>query len=156
MITLSIEQVIRLHEKVVKHTGGLQGIRDEELLESALMSPFQTFDGVELYPSTVEKIARITYGLVSNHPFIDGNKRIGTYVMMVLLELNQIEADFDDHEIIYIGIGLAEGSIKYEQLQELISRKIQKQSNARHWLHEEEGTYYTRLENASPRSIYGR
>ena len=68
MITLGIEQVIRLHEKVVERTGGLKGIRAKELLESALMSPFQTFDGVELYPSTVDKITRITYGLVSNHP----------------------------------------------------------------------------------------
>ena len=141
MITLSIEQVIKLHERVVRRTGGLEGIRDEVMLESALMSPFQTFDGAELYPSMVDKIARITYSLIRNHPFIDGNKRVGTYVMMVLMELNQIETDFDDYEIIYIGMGLADGSIKCEQLQGLILRNIRKQTGTELFLHEEEGTY---------------
>jgi death-on-curing protein len=76
MITLNGEQIKRLHKKMVEATGGLDGIRDEARLDSALSVAFQTFDGVELYPSTVAKIARIAYGLISNHPFIDGNKRI--------------------------------------------------------------------------------
>ena len=86
MITLSKEQIIRLHEKMLEATGGKEGMRDGGLLESALSAAFQTFNGVELYPSSVAKIARLAYGLVNNHPFIDGNKRIGTYVMLVLLE----------------------------------------------------------------------
>ncbi len=108
MITLDKEQVKRLHKQLLDATGGLDGIRDEGLLESALSAAFQTFDGMELYPSAAAKIARIAYGLVSNHPFADGNKRIGTLVMMVLLELNRIEADFSDEDIIRIGLGLAE------------------------------------------------
>ena len=101
-------------------TGGLDGVRDDGMLDSALASPFQTFDGEELYPSTAAKIARIAYSLVCNHPFVDGNKRIGTYVMLVLLELNRIEASFTDEDIIYIGLELATGKMSDKQLLDLI------------------------------------
>ena len=101
-------------------TGGLDGIRDEALLESALKSPLQTFDGVELYPSTTAKIARIAYSIVRNHPFADGNKRIGTYVMLVLLELNHIEVNFTDDDIIHIGMELANGKMGDKELLEFI------------------------------------
>ena len=120
MITLGKEQVKRLHKKLLDATGGLDGIRDEGLLDSALSVPFQTFDGIELFPSTVAKIARIAFGLVCNHPFLDGNKRIGAYVMMVLLELNHIEADFSDDDIIRIGLELASGKMDETQLLALI------------------------------------
>ena len=120
MITLSAEQVKRLHKKMVEATGGLDGIRDDAMLDSALAIAFQTFDGVELYPSTAAKIARLTYGLVSNHPFADGNKRIGTYVMMVLLELNHIETDFTDDDVVHIGLELASGRMNDKQLLDLI------------------------------------
>lgn len=120
MITLDKEQIKRLHKKLLDATGGLDGIRDETLLDSALSAPFQTFDGAELYPSTAAKIARIAYGLVRNHSFSDGNKRIGTYVMMVLLELNYIEADFTDDDIIHIGLELANGKMNDKQLLDII------------------------------------
>jgi death-on-curing protein len=120
MITLNQEQIIRLHRKMVEATGGLGGVRDETMLDSALSVAFQTFDGIELYPSTVAKIARIAYGLVCNHPFIDGNKRVGTYVMAVLLELNQIEVVFTDDDIIRIGLELASGKMSDKQLLDLI------------------------------------
>jgi len=120
VITLSLEQVKRLHKVMLDATGGLDGIRDESLLDSALSAPFQTFDGVELFPSMSSKIARITYGLVCNHPFMDGNKRIGTYVMLVLLELNHIKTDFTDDDIIRIGWELASGKMDEKQLRELI------------------------------------
>ena len=120
MIMLTKEQVKRLYEKMVDATGGLRGVRDEAALDSALSVAFQTFDGVELYPSTVAKIARIAYGLVSNHPFMDGNKRIGTYVMLVLLELNHIEVNFSDDDIIRIGLELACGTMNDRQLLDLI------------------------------------
>ena len=120
MITLSKEQVVRLHGKLLDSTGGLSGIRDENMLDSALAAPFQTFDSVELYPSTAAKIARLAYSLVCNHPFADGNKRIGTYVMLVLLEVNHIEADFTDEDIIHIGLELANGRMDDKQLLDLI------------------------------------
>ena len=124
MITLSIEQVKRMHTKLLQATGGPDGIRSEALLASALNSPFQTFDGVELYPSTIAKIARIAYSLVRNHPFVDGNKRIGAYVMLVLLELNHIETEFSDDDIILIGLELADGSMDYERLLNLILERV--------------------------------
>ena len=107
MIIFDKEQIIRLHTKLLGTTGGLNGLRDEAMLDSALSAAFQTFDGIELYPTTAAKIARIAYSLVNNHPFVDGNKPIGTYAMMVLLELNHIEADFSDNDIIY-WIGISE------------------------------------------------
>jgi death-on-curing protein len=115
-----VKQVKRLHQKLLDATGGLDGVRDEKMLDSALSVAFQTFDGVELYPSTAAKIARIAYGLVCNHPFVDGNKRIGTYLMLVLLELNHIKADFSDDEIIRIGLELANGKMSDKQLLECI------------------------------------
>jgi len=120
MIILSKEQVIQLHSRMIRATGGSDGIRNESLLDSALSAPFQTFDKAELYPSVTAKIARIAYSLVCNHPFVDGNKRIGTYVMLVLLELNHIEADFSDDDVIRIGLELADGKMDYKQLLDLI------------------------------------
>ena len=124
MIILSKEQVKRLHTKMIEATGGPEGVRSEHLLDSALASAFQTFDGVELYPTDVAKIARIAYSLVCNHPFVDGNKRIGTYVMFVLLELNHIHADFTDDDIIRIGLELADGTMEYGQLLHLILQQM--------------------------------
>ncbi|MDR1687558.1 MAG: Fic family protein [Clostridiales bacterium] len=120
MITLNKDQIKRLHKMLLDSTGGLDGIRNEALLDSALASPFQTFDGVEFYPSTAAKIARTAYSLVCNHPFADGNKRTGTYVMLVLLELNHIKADFTDDDIIRIGLELAQGNMTDTQLLDII------------------------------------
>ena len=120
MIKLSKEQIKRLHKKMLDATGGLDGIRDESMLDSALSVAFQTFDGVELYPSAAAKIARLAYGLVCNHPFVDGNKRIGTYVMLVLLELNHINAEFSDEDVIRIGLELANRKMNDKQLLEII------------------------------------
>ena len=102
----------------------MDGLRDETMLDSALSVAFQTFDGLELYPSIAAKISRIAYGLVCNHPFIDGNKRIGTYVMSILLDLNHIDTDFSDDDIIKIGMELASGKMNDKQL----LKKIMKHS----------------------------
>ena len=120
MITLDKEQIKRLHKQLLYATGGLDGLRDEAMLDSALSVAFQTFDDMELYPSTAAKIARIAYGLVCNHPFVDGNTRIGSYVMMVLLELNHIETVFTDDDIIRVGLELANGKMSDKQLLDLI------------------------------------
>ena len=85
MIRLSKEKVLALHELLTEETGGDPNIRDLDLLDSALESAFQTFDGAELYPTKEEKGARIGYALISNHAFVDGNKRIGMLVMMIFV-----------------------------------------------------------------------
>lgn len=124
MIILDKEQIMCLHKKLLDATGGLDGIRDEAMLDSAMSAPFQTFGGTELFPSTAAKIARIAYGIVCNHP-TDGNKRIGTYVMMVLLELNHIKADFSDDDVIRIGLELANGKMSDKQLLNLILERAE-------------------------------
>ena len=90
MIRLSKPQILLLHEQLVATTGGSSGLRDEGMLDSALNAPFQTFGGEDVYPSLQPKAARLCFGLVKNHPFVDGNKRIGAHVMLVFLALNGV------------------------------------------------------------------
>ena len=90
MIRLFKPQILLLHEQLIAETGGSSGLRDEGMLDSALNAPFQTFGGEGVYPSLQQKAARLCFGLVKNHPFVDGNKRIGAHVMLVFLALNGV------------------------------------------------------------------
>ena len=90
MKILSKRQILMLHAALAARAGSLDGLRDEGLLDSAIHAPMQTFGGQELYPSTLEKAARLGYGLIRNHPFADGNKRIGTHAMLVFLAINGV------------------------------------------------------------------
>lgn len=116
MIILNKRQVIMLHSQLVMETGGCDGIRDEALLESALHAPFQGFGNTEIYPSILQKASRLCYGLVMNHPFIDGNKRIGAHVMLVFLELNGIELTYTQEELADTILMLAAGKLSFEEL----------------------------------------
>ncbi len=116
MIILNKRQVIMLHSQLVMETGGCDGIRDEALLESALHAPFQGFGNTEIYPSILQKASRLCYGLVMNHPFIDGNKRIGAHVMLVFLELNGIELTYTQEELADKILMLAAGKLSFEEL----------------------------------------
>ena len=116
MIRFSDDKVKLLYKLMIEETGGSFGIRDENLLNSALNGIFQTFDGKDLYPTKEEKGAMLGYALISNHAFIDGNKRIGVYVMLTFLEVNGIRIKCTDSELIELGFGVAAGEIKYEEL----------------------------------------
>lgn len=116
MKRLSKEQVIKIHNMLISQTGGSDGIRDEGLLESALNAPFETFDGEYIYRTIKAKAAKLVYFLVKNHPFIDGNKRIGILVMITFLEINGVEVTCTDEELITLGLGLADGTIDDEDL----------------------------------------
>ena len=116
MIRLSKEKVLALHELLTEETGGDPSIRDLGLLDSALESAFQTFDGVELYPTREEKGARIGYALISNHAFVDGNKRIGMLVMMTFLEVNGIRLRPAVEDVVRAGLAAASGEMKYDEL----------------------------------------
>lgn len=116
MIKFSKEKVLLLHKLIAQETGGSIGVRDEALLESALENAFSGYDGVEFYPSKEEKGARIGYSLISNHAFVDGNKRIGMYVMLTFLEVNGIRIDCTDDDIVEAGLSVAAGSMDYEAL----------------------------------------
>ena len=116
MILLTPEKILLLHQFLMKETGGLDGLRDESLFDSAVQSAFATFDGAELYPSKEEKAAKLGYALVKNHAFIDGNKRIGVYVMLTFLDVNGIKMTYSDNDIVSLGLGIADGSLSYEDV----------------------------------------
>lgn len=116
MIKLTRENVLQLHNLAIVETGGSDGIRDENMLDSALENAFQTFDGKDLYPTVEEKAARLGYGLISNHAFVDGNKRIGTLVMLTFLDVNGVKMSYTDEDIINLGLGVAKGEYKYPKV----------------------------------------
>jgi death-on-curing protein len=116
MIRLSKEQVIKLHSQLIAETGGSDGIRDEGLLESALAAPFQSFGDEDAYPTIVQKAARLGYGLIKNHAFVDGNKRIGTHVMLVFLALNKIELEYTQKELSDTILSVAAGEYSFDDL----------------------------------------
>lgn len=116
MIRFSQEKVLLLHQLITEETGGEAGVRDFGLLDSALESVFATFDGQELYPTKEEKGARLGYTLISNHAFVDGNKRIGMYVMITFLQVNGIRLHPTNAEVIRVGLSVAAGTMKYAEL----------------------------------------
>jgi death-on-curing protein len=116
MKRLTKAQVINMHSLLIKETGGIDGIRDESMLESALNAPFQTFDEEDLYKTIQAKAAKLGFSLINNHSFLDGNKRIGILAMLVFLEINGIEVTCTDDELIRLGLGLADGSINDKYL----------------------------------------
>ena len=120
MIKFSQEKVLLLHKLITEETGGDPNVRDDALLDSALESAFATFDGKELYPTKEEKGARIGYALISNHAFVDGNKRIGMYVLLTFLEVNGIKIRPTNAEVARVGLAVAAGEMKYEELLEWI------------------------------------
>lgn len=116
MIRFTKEQIIKLHEQIITQTGGETGIRDMKLLDSAIMTPFQSFDNNDLYPSIQLKAARLCYGLIKNHPFVDGNKRIGTHIMLLFLYFNNIELQYTQKELSEFILQIAYGTKNYENL----------------------------------------
>lgn len=116
MIRLTTKQVIFLHSSLIEATGGTDGVRDIGLLESALEAPFQTFDGKDLYPALIQKAARLGQSLISNHPFVDGNKRIGIHTMLVFLAANGVEIECTQKELVDVGLSLADGTMNAEKL----------------------------------------
>ena len=116
MIKFSKEKVLLLHKLIAEETGGSIGVRDEALLESALGSAFSVFGDKEFYPSKEEKGARLGYTLISNHAFVDGNKRIGMYVMLTFLEVNGIHLNCSNEEVAATGLAVAGGNMDYAQL----------------------------------------
>ena len=127
MKRIDIGMIKLIHQLMAEQTGGSVGVRDENLLDSAIKSINQTFDGKELYPTKEEKGARLGYNLVANHAFVDGNKRMGIHIMILFLECNGVYLDYTQKELIDLGLGVAAGEIKYEQLLEwLIKHKTKK------------------------------
>ena len=116
MIRFSREKVLLLHQLLAEATGGSIGVRDQGLLDSALEGAFAGFGNQEFYPTKEEKGARLGYTLISNHAFVDGNKRIGIYVMLSFLEMNGIRISCTDEELVQVGLSVADGKMRYEEL----------------------------------------
>ena len=116
MIEFSSEKVLLLHKMLTEETGGDPELRDSGLLDSALQQAFQSFGGQELYPTKEEKGARLGYSLIANHAFVDGNKRIGMYVMLTFLEVNGIRLNPTKEEVARVGWAVASGEMDYDAL----------------------------------------
>lgn len=116
MIKFSQEKILLLHKLITEETGGDPSVRDIALLNSAVESAYQTFDGKELYPTKQEKGARLGYSLISNHAFVDGNKRIGMYVLLTFLETNGVKIRPTPEDVARVGLAVASGEMSYEDL----------------------------------------
>ena len=124
MIWISAEDVILIHSRVIEGSGGLDGLRDRDGLEAAVSAPMQTFDGKELYPTDLEKIARLGFGLASNHAFVDGNKRIGAMMTQLLLKWNGYDLTLHTDELADMFIAIADGTAKEKDLLDWIHRHL--------------------------------
>lgn len=116
MIRLTEQQILAVHSMMIEMTGGVDGVRDNSLLDSALNAPFQTFDGKELYPALLSKAAVMCRSIISNHPFVDGNKRTGIHVTLIFLELNGIELQYSQNELIELGFGVASSQLSSDDI----------------------------------------
>lgn len=116
MIRLSAEKVLTLHAMMARTTGGSVGLRDEGLLDSALETAFSGFGGQEFYPTIEEKAARLGHSLIANHAFVDGNKRIGIFVMLTFLQVNDVKLNITNRDVIDAALGVAAGRMDYDAL----------------------------------------
>lgn len=113
---LSVEQVKELHEQVIGRTGGASGILNEAVLESAVNRPKAAIGHEELYPSLLEKAAALLHSLISNHPFVDGNKRTAFMAMQEFLRLNRYRFDVDTESALEMMLGIAVGEVNFREI----------------------------------------
>ena len=125
MKILSKRQILMLHTALIAQTGGIDGVRDEGLLDSAINAPFQTFAEQDLYPTVLEKAARLGFGLISNHPFLDGNTRIGAHAMLTIMGVNQINLCCTDEELISLILQVASGRLNYDGMLEWLKSHLE-------------------------------
>lgn len=128
MIFFDYDQVVKIHSLLVANTGGTDGVRDKNLLESALKTPFQTFDGSELYQTILDKASQFCYSLIENHPFLDGNKRIGVHLTLLFLKLNGVELSYSQNELIEFGLNIASGKVNKEEIKNWLHSHINLQA----------------------------
>ena len=122
MILLTADEIIMLHSKLLKAAGGLPGLRDRGLLESAVLGVNTGFENMEQYPTVEEKAARLAYALIKNHAFVDGNKRVGVLAMLMTLKLNGVVLRYTQQELIDLGLTAANGTAGYGEILEWIRR----------------------------------
>lgn len=116
IVGLSAAQILALHQALLRAFGGRRGLRDRGALEASLARPFATFDGEDLYPDAAAKAAALMHSLVSNHPFVDGNKRVGAAAAELLLEVNGWSLIAEDDDLEEITLAVARGEVAAEAL----------------------------------------
>lgn len=121
---LTLDEVLELYRRIIEQSGGSAGIANQGALESALAQPRMSFGGEDLYPTIVEKASALGFSMIKNHPFVDGNKRIGHAAMEVFLVLNgfEIEASVDEQERVILQ--LAAGELGREEFTEWLRSHI--------------------------------
>lgn len=126
MRCLSLNEVLSIYSKIMHQSGGAFGIRDLGALESAIAQPRMSFEGNDLYPTIIEKAVALCFSLVMNHPFLDGNKRIGHAAMEIFLVLNgyEIESTVDEQEKIILS--LASGELNRNEINEWLKLHIKR------------------------------
>lgn len=124
MIVLSKEQILFMHEHLIERYGGSHGVRDDGLLDSALNAPFQSFGEHEFFPTTIDKAVRLCVGLVQNHPFYDGNKRIGALALLTMLDLNHIGLRTNSQELADVILKLAADEINDGFLLQWVKNRV--------------------------------
>ncbi len=123
---ISVSEIILIQDVLIEKFGGTRGIRDRNLLESAINRPFQTFDQKELYPDPINKAAALIESIVTNHPFIDGNKRIGYIIMRLFLLDNRLDILASQDEKYNFVINIASGRLGYDAIHDWIKAHIKK------------------------------
>ncbi|MCU0334464.1 MAG: type II toxin-antitoxin system death-on-curing family toxin [Chitinophagaceae bacterium] len=113
-----------MHSLSLQFYGGAAGIRDEGMLESAIARPYQTFDGVELHPTAIEKAAAITESIIVNHPYVDGNKRTGFLAMFAMLELHGIQLTATEADAYDTIVQVSTGQIHFEDLVDWLNQNV--------------------------------
>lgn len=116
MTYFDVPTIISYHRRLIEEFGGQYGVRDEKLLNAALAAPFHTFGGVDLYPTVTEKAARLAYGLIKNHPFVDGNKRVAALALKAFLELNGVQINDSPEDLAVCMYSVAAGEASEDDL----------------------------------------
>ena len=119
-----IEKIGLLQHLIIEATGGVEGIKDENLVLCAIEGIYQTFGGKEIYPTKEEKAARLCYSLISNHAFVDGNKRIGIVAMFLFLQLHGLDLNATNKEIEALGWDVGAGRKTYDDILNFIHQHL--------------------------------
>jgi death-on-curing protein len=121
---INLKEVERIHEVLIDKFGGSKGIRDRGILESSINRPYQTFDQNELYPLPVDKAEAIFESVISNHPFVDGNKRTAYVLMRLILLESNLDVDADQNENYEFVMSAAKGEIKFDTIREWLTKHV--------------------------------
>ncbi len=119
---IALQDAINIQKILIEKFGGSAGLRDRDLLESALLRPYQTFDGKELYDSPSKKAAAIVESIVTNHPFVDGNKRFGYVAMRLVLMEFGLEISATQQQKYDFVMKIAKGELRYDGIHDWIKK----------------------------------